>query len=194
VNDRQCSDITKKKNTTTLIKTWGRVPGEGGAGNASQRQLRSVFLFLSLSLPLSLYLSAAAHKTTIATTTLSPLYVRTHARASGIPRYARALALFLSLSLLSRVLSSRMRNNTNKKSSFRVPSESLCCFNTGVLLLLRYTASSTSEREREPDGFSSFVYLLRLLLASLWSSVCFRLPTLAVGFRSSCCRYFRLQS
>jgi hypothetical protein len=93
------------------------------------------------------------------------------------------------------VLSSHMRNNTNKKSSFRVPSESLCSFNTGVLLLLRYTASSTSNRE--PDGFSSFFYLLRLLLillASLWSSVCFRLATLAVGFRSSCCRCFRLQS
>jgi tryptophan-rich sensory protein len=57
---------------------------------------------------------------------------------------------------------------------------------------LRYTASSTSKRE--PDGFSSFVYLLHLLLASLWSSVCFRLPTLAVGFPSSCCRCFRVQS
>ncbi len=145
----------------------------------------------SFSLSLSLYLSAAAHKTTIATTTLSSLYVRTHARASGIPRYY-ARSLSFSLSLLSRVLSSRMRNNTNKKSPFRVPSESLCSFNTGVLLLLRYTASSTSKRE--PNGFSSFVYLLRLLLlASLWSSVCFRLPTLAVGFRSSCWRCFRLQ-
>jgi hypothetical protein len=194
VNDRQCSDITKKKNTTTLIKTWGRVPGEGGAGNASQRQLRSVFLFLSLSLSLSLCICLQQHTRLQSQPQLSlPFtYARTHALRESPATLARLLSF--SLSLLSRVLSSRMRNNTNKKSSFRVPSESLCCFNTGVLLLLRYTASSTSKREREPDGFSSFVYLLRLLLASLWSSVCFRLPTLAVGFRSSCCRYFRLQS
>jgi hypothetical protein len=150
-------------------------------------------LFFSLSLSLSLYLSAAAHKTTIATTTLSSLtYARTHARASGIPRYARALALSLSLSSLSCAVFSYAQQHQQEvflPCPVRIP------------LLLQYRCSSAVEvhsifyqKEREPDGFSSFVYLLRLLLASLWSSVCFRLPTLAVGFRSSCCRYFRLQS
>ncbi len=188
---------TKKKNTTTLIKTGGRVPGEGGAGNASQRQLRSVFLFLSLSPSLCICLQQ--QHTRLQSQPQLSLPLRTHARTHALRESPAMLAcslsfslsLSLSLSLLSRVLSSRMRN-TNKKSSFRVPSESLSSFNTGVLLLLRYTASSTSKRE--PDGFSSFVYLLHLLLASLWSSVCFRLPTLAVGFPSSCCRCFRVQS
>jgi len=139
----------------------------------------------SLSLSLSLCICLQQHTRLQSQPQLSlPFtYARTHALRESPATLARLLSF--SLSLLSRVLSSRMRNNTNKKSSFRVPSESLCCFNTGVLLLLRYTASSTCKREREPDGFSSLVYLLRLLLlllASLWSSVCFRLPTLAVGF------------
>jgi len=119
----------------------------------------------SLSLSLSLCICLQHHTRLQSQPQLSlPFtYARTHALRESPATLARLLSF--SLSLLSRVLSSRMRNNTNKKSSFRVPSESLCCFNTGVLLLLRYTASSTSKREREsqtvfPLSFTFFVFFL----------------------------------
>jgi hypothetical protein len=135
----------------------------------------------SLSLSLSLYLSAAAHKTTIATTTLSSLYVRTHARASGIPRYARALALFLSLSSLSCAVFSYAQQHQQEvflPCPVRIP------------LLLQYRCSSAVEvhsifYQQERERARRF-FLFRLPSSS---SSCFTLEFCLLQVTYTRCRF-----
>ncbi len=124
----------KKKNTTTLIKTGGRVPGEGGAGNASQRQLRSVSLSLSLSPSLCICLQ---QHTRLQSQPQLSLPLRTHARTRfGNPPLLHSLALFFSLSSLSCAVFSYAQQHQQEVSipcPVRIP------------LLLQYRCSSAFE-------------------------------------------------